>query len=87
MFFLQVSRGGFWHNFYTLLLSLSRGNEYWLGREIAVLAARSQMQPKDVAKNLAESGRVRALAADIMRRKALDYLVGTVNVNENEGNP
>ena len=58
-----------------------------LGREIAVLAARSQMQPKDVAKSLAESGRVRALAADIMRRKALDYLVETVNVNESEGTP
>lgn len=57
-----------------------------LGREIAVLAARTQQQPQDIAKNLAETGRVRALAADIMRRKALDYLVENVNVSYMEGN-
>ncbi|MEA2452122.1 MAG: trigger factor [Actinomycetota bacterium] len=56
-----------------------------LGREIAILAARTQQQPQDIAKSLAESGRVRALAADIMRRKALDYLVENVNVSDNEG--
>ena len=58
-----------------------------LGREIAILAQRSQQQPQDIAKTLAESGRVRALAADIMRRKALDYLVENVNVSYSEGNP
>jgi trigger factor len=57
-----------------------------LGREIAILAQRSQQKPQDIAKNLAETGRVRALAADIMRRKALDYLVENVNVSDNEGN-
>lgn len=56
-----------------------------LGREIAILAQRTQQQPQDIAKTLAESGRVRALAADIMRRKALDYLVENVNVSYNEG--
>lgn len=56
-----------------------------LGREIAILAARTQREPKDIAKNLAESGQVRALAADIMRRKALDYLAEHVNVSHNEG--
>jgi len=56
-----------------------------LGREIAILAQRTQQQPQDIAKSLAESGRVRALAADIMRRKALDYLVEHVNVKNNEG--
>jgi trigger factor len=56
-----------------------------LGREIAILAQRSQQKPQDIAKNLAETGRVRALAADIMRRKALDYLVENVNVSDNEG--
>lgn len=58
-----------------------------LGREIAILAARTEQQPKEIAKNLAETGRIRALAADIMRRKALDYLVENVNVSHNEGNP
>ena len=58
-----------------------------LGREIAILAQRTQQQPQDIAKTLAESGRVRALAADIMRRKALDYLVENVNVSYSEGNP
>jgi trigger factor len=56
-----------------------------LGREIAILAQRTQQKPQEVAKSLAESGRVRALAADIMRRKALDYLVENVNVSHNEG--
>lgn len=56
-----------------------------LGREIAILAARTQKQPQDIAKNLAETGRIRALAADIMRRKALDYLAENVNVSHKEG--
>jgi trigger factor len=56
-----------------------------LGREIAILAQRTQKKPQEVAKSLADSGRVRALAADIMRRKALDYLVENVNVSHNEG--
>lgn len=56
-----------------------------LGREIAILAQRTQQQPQEIAKSLAGSGRVRALAADIMRRKALDYLVEHVNVKNNEG--
>ena len=58
-----------------------------LGREIAILAQRTQQKPEDIAKGLTETGRVRALAADIMRRKALDYLVENVNVSYNEGNP
>lgn len=56
-----------------------------LGREIAMLAARAQKEPKEIAQELAGSGRVRAMAADIMRRKALDYLVQHVNVTDNEG--
>jgi trigger factor len=50
------------------------------GREIAVLAARTGKEPKEVAQMLADSGRLGALAADIMRGKALDYLVQSVNV-------
>lgn len=55
------------------------------GREIAMVAARAQRKPQEIAQELADSGRIRALAADIMRRKALDYLVENVNVKANEG--
>ncbi len=56
-----------------------------LGREITMVAARAQRKPQEIAQELADSGRIRALAADIMRRKALDYLVENVNVKPNEG--
>ncbi|HJR46352.1 MAG TPA: trigger factor [Actinomycetota bacterium] len=55
-------------------------SEEELGREIALAAAQAQRDPKEVAQNLVDSGRVGAVAADIMRRKALDYVVRTVNV-------
>ena len=51
-----------------------------LGREVALAAARAQREPREVAKELAESGRLGAVAADIMRRKALDYVVHNANV-------
>ncbi|MDQ4143350.1 MAG: trigger factor [Actinomycetota bacterium] len=51
-----------------------------LGREVALAAARAQREPREVAKELADSGRLGAVAADIMRRKALDYVVATANV-------
>jgi len=68
-----------------LLEEIARGQEIdvseeELGREIAVAAAQAQRDPKEVAQNLVDSGRVGAVAADIMRRKALDYVVRTVNV-------
>jgi len=68
-----------------LLEEIARGREIdvseeELGREIAVAAAQAQRDPKEVAQNLVDSGRVGAVAADIMRRKALDYVVRTVNV-------
>ena len=53
-----------------------------LGREVAMLAAQAQADPKELARNLAETGRVRAIAADIMRRKALNYVVKSVTVTE-----
>lgn len=55
-------------------------SEEELGREISLAAAQAQRDPKEVAQNLVDSGRVGAVAADIMRRKALDYVVRTVNV-------
>lgn len=52
-----------------------------LGREIALAAARAQRDPKEVAQQLVESGRLSAVAADIMRRKALEYVASSVNVS------
>jgi trigger factor len=56
-------------------------DEEEIGREIAIAAARAQRDPKEIAKQLVESGRVSAVAADIMRRKALDHVVEHVNVS------
>jgi trigger factor len=50
------------------------------GREIAYIAARSEMDPKDVAKQLADGGRLRTVAADIIRRKALDHVVSSIEI-------
>jgi trigger factor len=51
-----------------------------IGREIAIAAARTNEEPQEVAKRLVESGRLSAVAADIMRRKALDHVVDRVDV-------
>lgn len=51
-----------------------------IGREIAVAAARAQRDPKEVAEQIVASGSLGAVAADIMRRKALDFVVRTINV-------
>jgi trigger factor len=51
-----------------------------LGREIAYLSAQSNTEPGELAKQLASSGRLRGVVADIMRRKALDHVVAQVNV-------
>jgi len=51
-----------------------------LGREIAYAAARTGSDPGELAKQLAASGRLGSVAADIMRRKALDYVVEHVNL-------
>jgi len=51
-----------------------------LGREIAYLAAQTETEPGELAKQMASSGRLRGVVADIMRRKALDYVVENANV-------
>ena len=51
-----------------------------IGREVALAAAQAGRDPGEVAQNLVESGRVSAVAADVLRRKALDYAVRSVNV-------
>jgi trigger factor len=51
-----------------------------IGREVAVASARTGADPKELAEQLVSSGRLSSLAADIMRRKALDHVVDSVNV-------
>src|SRR5207244_1620478 len=51
-----------------------------LDREIQALAEASGRDPKEVRKILDRSGEVRSLAGDIIRTKALDYLVESADV-------
>lgn len=51
-----------------------------IGREVAMLAARLGRDPKEVAEQIVKSGRLRGVAADVIRRKALDYATEHVNV-------
>jgi trigger factor len=51
-----------------------------IGKEVAVAAARAGQNPKDVAKQIVDSGRLGSVVADIMRRKALEYVVENVKV-------
>ncbi len=51
-----------------------------LDREIQALAEGSGRDPKEVRKILDRSGEVRSLAGDIIRTKALDYLVESADV-------
>jgi len=51
-----------------------------LGRQVAYLAARAGREPRDVAQSLADSGQLGSVAADIMRRKALEYATEQANV-------
>jgi trigger factor len=54
-----------------------------VGREIAMFAARSERDPKEVAQQLVRSDQLGALVADVLRRKALDHLVEHVDVEGN----
>jgi trigger factor len=51
-----------------------------IGREIALAAARAGRDPKEVAEQVVQQERLGEIAADIMRRKALDHVVGHVKV-------
>ncbi|MGH2694909.1 MAG: trigger factor, partial [Actinomycetota bacterium] len=51
-----------------------------ISREIALAAAQAQRDPKEVAEKVVAAGRLPSIAADIMRRKALDHVVQNVNV-------
>lgn len=51
-----------------------------IGRELAIAAARSGQDIKELAKQVVESGRLSSVAADIMSRKALDYVVENATI-------
>ena len=51
-----------------------------LGQEIAMAALRAGKDPKEVAEQVVSSGRLSTVAADIMRRKALDHVIQSVDV-------
>ncbi len=51
-----------------------------IGREIALLAHRTGRDAKEVAEQVVDAGRLGSLAADIMRRKALEHVVEAINV-------
>lgn len=51
-----------------------------VGEEIALAAMRSGRDPKEVAEQVVKSGRLATVAADVLRRKALDHVVENVDV-------
>jgi trigger factor len=53
-----------------------------IGLEIAYAAARSGQEPRAVAEQLVAQERLGALAADILRRKALDHIVESIDVKD-----
>ena len=51
-----------------------------IGQEIALAAMRSGRDPKEVAEQVVKSGRLGTVAADVLRRKALDHVLENVDV-------
>jgi len=51
-----------------------------IGQEIALAAMRSGRDPKEVAEQVVKSGRLATVAADVLRRKALDHVAQNVDV-------
>ena len=51
-----------------------------IGQEIALAAMRSGRDPKEVAEQVVRSGRLGTVAADVLRRKALDHVVQNIDV-------
>lgn len=51
-----------------------------IGLEIAYAAARAGKEPKEVAEQVIASGQLSALAGDVLRRKALDHVVASIEV-------
>jgi trigger factor len=73
-----------------LLEQIAREQEFEVteedvGREVAMAAAQSERDPNELLKELVASGRLQSVAADIMRRKALDYVADTISVENRPG--
>jgi len=51
-----------------------------IGQEIALAAMRSGRDPKEVAEQVVKSGRLGTVAADVLRRKALDHVIQDIDV-------
>jgi trigger factor len=58
-----------------------------LEREIAATARQLGREPKEVAKLLERSGQIATLAGDIIRSKALDFLVESADVTSEDSSP
>ena len=58
-----------------------------LDREIAATARQLGREPKEVAKLLERSGQIATLAGDIIRSKALDFLVESADVTSEDSSP
>ena len=58
-----------------------------LDREIAATARQLGRDPKEVAKLLERSGQIATLAGDIIRSKALDFLVESADVTSEDSSP
>lgn len=52
-----------------------------IGQEIALVAARTNQDPHQVAEQAVQQGRLSAIAADVMRRKALDHVVQNADIS------
>ena len=52
-----------------------------IGAQIALAAARSNRDPREVAEQAVQQGRLSAIAADVMRRKALDYIIENADIS------
>ena len=57
-----------------------------LEEEYAAVAVRVEQDPETVREQLTEAGHVPALRADIAKRKALEWLTGTVTIVDEDGN-
>jgi trigger factor len=58
-----------------------------LDREIAATARQLGRDPKEVARLLERSGQIASLAGDIIRSKALDFLVESADVTSEDSSP
>jgi trigger factor len=57
-----------------------------LETEYAAVAERVQVEPDEVRERIADNGQLAAVRADIAKRKALDWLVESVAVTDEDGN-